>query len=245
METYTLQEEERIDAQREKLGAVGLTTKTEILAKALEQNEKQAPPDLIRSFPIPDISSISYHAIKRYCNRGTEAETGHCDRFAIEKIPIRFQLDDVKTQFVYLYALMDTSLIPVEQRLYLPLLMACLLESAVLRDGKLIPYEQVFLPLFLAIDDPNHLNDLSILRTVVSQLTGDTVKTHSAIGIDAASGKHFACGSFCNVAVLMLQLERDKYAEGIVWMRDLLRRTVFTAERVRVIAAKVDIMCQF
>ena len=41
------------------------------------------------------------------------------------------------------------------------------------------------------------------------------------------------------MAVLMLQLERDKYPDGIRWLSELLRHTVFTAERVSVIASKM------
>lgn len=215
MEAYTTQELERLETQRSSLGSEGLAMKAEELAGALEHNDRQAPVDLIMSVPIPDINSISYHSIQRYCNRG---EIVGCSRFSgdLERIPVRFQLDDVKTQFVYLYALMDTSLIPSDQRLYLPLLMNCLPESAIMRNGKLVSYE-----------------------TVVAQLSGDTVKTHSALGVDASDADHFFCGSYCNVAVLMLQLEREKYTEGICWLSDLLRQTVFTAERVKVIASKM------
>lgn len=141
MELYTTQELERLETQRETLGSEGLAVKGEELADALEHNDRQAPVDLIMSVPIPDINSISYHSIKRYCNRSEES--AGCDRFPgdLERIPVRFQLDDVKTQFVYLYALMDTSLVSDEQRLFLPLLMNCLPESAVMRNGQLIPYE--------------------------------------------------------------------------------------------------------
>jgi len=41
------------------------------------------------------------------------------------------------------------------------------------------------------------------------------------------------------MAVLMMQLERDKYAQGIGWLHDLLRNTTFTTERVCVIANKM------
>lgn len=41
------------------------------------------------------------------------------------------------------------------------------------------------------------------------------------------------------MAVLMLQMERDKYSEGIRWLSELLRHTVFAPERVRVIASKM------
>ena len=140
MEAYTTQELERLEKQRNSLGSEGLGQKAEQLAAALEHNDRQATVDLIMSVPIPDINSISYHPIQRHCNRG---ESSGCDRFPgqLEQIPVRFQLDDVKTQFVYLYALMDTSSVSNEQRLFLPLLMNCLFESPVMRDGHLVPYE--------------------------------------------------------------------------------------------------------
>ena len=140
MEAYTTQELERLEKQRSGLGSQGLTLKAEELSAALEHNDCEAPVDLIMSVPIPDINSISYHSIQRYCNR---EDTFGCSSFPgdLERIPVRFQLDDVKTQFVYLYALMDTSLVSSDQRLFLPLLMSCLPESAIMRDGQLIPYE--------------------------------------------------------------------------------------------------------
>ena len=76
-------------------------------------------------------------------------------------------------------------------------------------------------------------------RTVVAQLAGDTVRTHAALGVDANDAENFFCGSYCNIAVLMLQLEQDKYSDGIRWLSDLVRNTVFTPERVRVIASKM------
>lgn len=63
----------------------------------------------------------------------------------MDAIGLRFQLDHVSTNFVYLFALMDTNVINEEERLYLPLLMHCLLESAVERDGVVIPYDEVVL----------------------------------------------------------------------------------------------------
>ncbi len=41
------------------------------------------------------------------------------------------------------------------------------------------------------------------------------------------------------MAVLMLQLEQDKYSDGIRWLSDLVKHTNFTPERVRVIASKM------
>ena len=142
MEFYTTEELKRVEDQRKGLGPEGLKNKADLLVAALEHNDRQAPLELITSFPIPDINSISYHLVQRYCNRGENSVVTDCDRFpTLNQIPVRFQLDDVKTQFVYLFALMDTSLVSDEHRLFLPLLMSCLLESAVQRGDQLIPYE--------------------------------------------------------------------------------------------------------
>jgi len=142
MEFYTTEELKRVEDQRKGLGPEGLKNKADLLVAALEHNDRQAPLELITSVPIPDINSISYHLVQRYCNRGENSVVTDCDRFpSLNQIPVRFQLDDVKTQFVYLFALMDTSLVSDEHRLFLPLLMSCLLESAVKRGDQLIPYE--------------------------------------------------------------------------------------------------------
>ena len=37
-----------------------------------------------------------------------------------------------------------------------------------------------------------------------------------------------------------LKLERDKFTRGVEWIHDLVYRVVFTQERVRVIATKVE-----
>jgi len=215
MELYTVQEMQRIEDQRTRLGPAGLAEKAQVLASALEHNDVQAPTDLITSVPIPDINSISYHPIQRFCNRSVQGSQEASD-FTLKDLPVRFHLDHVKTQFVYLFALMDTSSISDEMRMYLPLLMSCLPESAVLRDGRLIPYEEV-----------------------VTQLAGDTLKIHCGLGMDASENDPFFCGSFCNMAVVRMQLEREKYSQGIRWLHDLLRSTQFSTERVCVVANKM------
>lgn len=46
---------------------------------------------------------------------------------------------------------------------------------------------------------------------------------------------------FCKVSdsIRVLQLEPEKYEEGIVWIRELLYQTKLTPERLRIIAAKI------
>lgn len=99
-------------------------------------------------------------------------------------------------------------------RPYLLLFMELLLESPVQRDGKLIPYEEV-----------------------VSALERDTICTGSGVGLDSKSS--FKCGPFSHVAMVTMQIEPKKYETVAHWLIDLLHSTVFTAERVRVVASKM------
>ncbi|VEN47404.1 unnamed protein product [Callosobruchus maculatus] len=114
-----------------------------------------------------------------------------------------------------MFALLDTSSVPSELRSYLPLMLESLLELPLERDGKIISHDEV-----------------------VAQLNDDTVNSSTSIGI----GSHgmFTCGSFSNSATLVLQVESSKYEKGLTWLRELLYKTVFTVERLKVIAMKMN-----
>ena len=54
---------------------------------------------MISSVPIPDVSRITFHPIMPSSNEN-KALANKNERFPLAAIPIRFQLDDVATQFV-------------------------------------------------------------------------------------------------------------------------------------------------
>lgn len=112
-----------------------------------------------------------------------------------------------------MFVLIDTHKLSSEQRLYLPLLLEALFESPVQRGDRLIPYEEV-----------------------ITELNVDTVTADHSIGL---SGHRFHCGSYSQTAIIMLCVESAKYERGIMWLRELLHQTVFTAERLRIIATKI------
>lgn len=114
-----------------------------------------------------------------------------------------------------MFALMDTSNVPEDLRLYLPLLLEALFESPLKRNDKIIPYEEV-----------------------VTELNNDTVTSGGQIGLDPRC-KRFSCGSFAHSVSTMLQVESSKYERGITWMKELLYNTVFTIERLKVLIAKM------
>ncbi|XP_066250958.1 uncharacterized protein C05D11.1-like [Euwallacea similis] len=203
------EERERIEKQRENLGEVGLKNRKLALEKALEFNDRQPPAEMLTSVPIPSIESIKFHNISRFRSDNIDK------RLDLSKTSIFTYFDDLKTSFVYLYAIMDTSNIPSNLRIYLPLLLESLLELPIERKGVIVPYEQV-----------------------VAQLNDDTVCSNTSLGLGA--GGLFTCGSYSQSVTLSLQLETSKYQKGLNWIEDLLYHTQFTAERLKVIALKMS-----
>lgn len=205
------EEKERIQAQIDKLGTTGLKEKEESLEKALEFNEREPPSDMLTSVPIPSLSSINFHNIVRY---STDSDTKQ--PIDLSGTPVFTYFDHLKTSFVYIFALLDTSGVPSELRNYLPLLLESLLELPVERNGKIIPYEDV-----------------------VAQLNDDTVSSCTSIGLGGGRSL-FKCGNYSQTCIVNLQVEVSKYEIGLQWMRELLYRTIFTAERLKVVAMKMN-----
>lgn len=113
-------------------------------------------------------------------------------------------------------ALMDTSNISSELRIYLPLLLETLLESPVERDGQLISHEEV-----------------------IAEIQNDTVAVGTQIGLCGMSPGRFKCGVYAHTVAVLLQVEPAKFQRGIVWMRELLYQTKLTSDRVKIIATKM------
>ena len=53
-------------------------------------------------------------------------------------------------------------------------------------------------------------------------------------------GGRLSSGAFSHNVNVDLKLERDKFSRGVEWIHDLVYRVVFTQDRVRVIATKVE-----
>lgn len=105
---------------------------------------------------------------------------------------------------------------PINLRLYLPLLLETLLESPIERDGVLIPHEEV-----------------------ITQLQDDAVTFSQQIGVSGMQGHRFKCGIYSNTVSVNLQVEPSKGERGITWLRELLYQTKFTASRLKIIANKI------
>ena len=209
-EEMKVQEEARVKEQKEKLGEEGLKKKQEELDAAMEMNEREAPDEVLTSVPIPSSDSITFHKIAST----TTASDHQLDNFNLKQMPVYFQLDEISTNFVYLFTVLDTESVPQQLKPYLPLLLELLLESPVVEGGVETPYEQV-----------------------VAQLSEDCLSSSASLGV---SGGRFLPGAFGQAAVLFLQAEPGRYEAAVGWISKLLYRTRLTVDRARVLATKME-----
>nr|XP_018913326.1 PREDICTED: uncharacterized protein C05D11.1-like [Bemisia tabaci] len=205
------EEKERISKQRTQIGDEGLKQKERELEAAMAQNEIPPPNDMLVKVPIPSTDSIKYHSIHSY---SADPDSPQHPLFNASKAPIYMNVDDLRTNFVYMAILMDSSSLPQELRSYLLILTECLLESPINRDGNMISYEDV-----------------------VTQLESDTVQTEINVGLERMP--RFTCGPYSETLRLFVQLEPEKFEKGVNWIREILYQTVFTAERIKIIATKI------
>lgn len=205
-------EEKRVEKQREDLGEDGLKQKEEELNRAKEENEREAPESILTSVPVPDVAKIKFHSLNTSCNHERSA-ANKIEKFPLAEIPFQFQLDDIRTNFVQINALLDSSELSTEERYYLPLFCEVLFESPILRDGELIDHEEV-----------------------IKQLQADTVSFSGSVGV---GGSKFTCGTYPDIVQIRLKVEEEKYNKGVDWLKDLLYHTQFTVERLKIIAQKM------
>ena len=209
-EEMKVDEEERVRRQKETLGKEGLQKKQKELDAAMEANEVEAPDSVLTSVPIPSSSSILFHKVTSFSSTSEE----QIENFNLKQMPVFFQFDQVSSNFVYLFLVMNTDPVPKHLKPYLPLLLEMLLESPLSIDGVETPYEEV-----------------------VAQLSADCLDSRASLGV---GGSRFLPGAFAQSAVLSIQTEPSKYTEAVSWLHKLVFRTLITADRARVLATKME-----
>lgn len=111
-------------------------------------------------------------------------------------------------------AMLNTEHLSSDLRSLLLLFLELITESPIRHGDVIIPYEEV-----------------------VTALEKDTISFGTRIGLE--QNTQFSCGPFSSNATIMLQVEPQKYEQGVKWIYDLLHHTEFTVERIRVCASKI------
>lgn len=201
MKTTTEAEKARVEKQKEELKD-DLAMIAEKLKRSNDENNRPAPASMLASVRVPSIDNIKFFPIERNV---VPKEAG---------LPFRLHHDSIKTNFITIHTLFNTSTsITKQQRLYLPLLAELIFESPILRDGKLVPYEQV-----------------------VAQLFSETVVYHAGIGV---SGTPQQCGSASMMFQLVMQVEIERYENAVRRLNEAMYSTVFTPERIKTVATRI------
>lgn len=202
MQTMSNQERTRLQEQK-----INLKDKLKKLSLELEEakanNEKPAPESILKSFSTPSTENIIFHPI----------ESSILD--SSKNVPFKLQYDSIKTNFITVHALFDTSTaLTKQERLFLPLFAQLLLESSIKRNDKIIPYE-----------------------TIVKELFADTVLHSTSIGL--SSSCPYGTGSMSMLFDFAMQVERCKYERCVHWYKEVLFDTVFTSERIKTTATRM------
>lgn len=203
-------EADRIETQRKLLGPKGLQQKETELHNAIKLNELPAPKEMLTMVPIPTTEKIHFHPMRKI----TPAKSDQIPGFNLNEMLVYAEAYRVNTNFVYMTLTIDTADLLPHHRSYLLLFLELLMESPILRDGILIPYEDV-----------------------VSALESDTISTDRRLGLEPAN--RFGAGPFSNSALITVQVDPRRYATGVFWIKEILFDTVFIPDRIRVCAAKM------
>lgn len=171
------------------------------LKAAVEQNERPPPKEMLQCVPVPSLESICFHPIERVVVE--------------ESLNYRLQYDSIKTNFVTIQMLFNTSDgLDKEDRLFLPLLSESILELPI-QDGQIeLKYEDF-----------------------VAKLFAETISYGTSIGL--SSGSAFSAGSFSMLFNISMQVEPSKYKTAVDLYRQILFHTKFTPERIKTIATRM------
>ncbi|OAA69384.1 Metalloenzyme, LuxS/M16 peptidase-like, metal-binding protein [Akanthomyces lecanii RCEF 1005] len=147
-------EEERVAKRKEELGKDGLEKLAKKLKSAQEKNDQPIPSEVLDQFGVPGTDSIHFiqsdtarSGKAKAIGAGTGATQGVIDAAPAGKLPLFIQFEDVPTNFVHITIHVGTSQVPVELKPLMPIFSDNFFNTHIMRDGKLVNFEQVVMEL--------------------------------------------------------------------------------------------------
>jgi len=210
-------EKARLAKQRESLGPSGIAKAKEELEAAKLEHEKPIPTDILKSFPVPDVKSISWIPVQSVQQRGKGRNqldsTGaselasHIDKDG-SPLPFFIEYDHVKSDFVGIHATFSLANLPDRLRPYISTYLSAFFSLPVVRkSGERLSHEQV-----------------------INKLDDETVSYEASLGIS---------DQIPETLHIFLQVEASAYESAISWLRDLMYGAEFDKERLLVTVAKL------
>lgn len=226
-ESMAADEKARVAAQRAQLGEAGLADKAKTLEAALAANGVDPPQATLQAVPVPSVAGISFHPVATARSAVADAPplavepfaaaTGSpaADVAALQDLPLFVQADHIGSQFTTVTLLFDAAALGADNLSLVLVLCEQLFEAPVLRpDGTRLNHEQV-----------------------VAGVADDLLDHHAALGFQGSS---FVPVTFPELLVVKAKMENAKFARGVEWLADVVLRSVFEPERIRIAAAKIQ-----
>ncbi|XP_047509808.1 uncharacterized protein C05D11.1-like [Pieris napi] len=203
------EEKKRLEEQRATLGESGLAQKAKALQQAMEFNERPPPAGTLASVPVPSCENLKCHNLSTWAT-----DSGPCPHFDLKEVPLYTRVHSLKTNFVYINLILDTSQIDEVTRKWLPLHLDALAECPVRRGDKLIPHEEVI--------------------STTEQLT---VSFSNDIGFGKSG--NFSVGQYGQFVHIEVRCEPSDYVEVVNHLYEVLYAAELTKERLLVFAQRL------
>ncbi|PPQ88654.1 hypothetical protein CVT25_010230 [Psilocybe cyanescens] len=212
-------EKERIATQVQKLGPEGLKRAEAELEEAKAEHNKAIPPEILTSFPVPDVKSISWIPVQSVQEPGQgrkvvfpSAENDSLSKHIKsdgEELPFFVEYDHVESDFVSVHALVTLSGLP----------------------NRLRPYMYAYLSSFFSLPVQRQSGIRLSHEEVINQLDNETVSYEVELGIS---------NSFSDMVRVTIKVETALYEKAVAWMKDLIYGAEFDKDRLQVVLAKIQ-----
>jgi hypothetical protein len=149
---------------------------------------------------------------------GEAITTNQGDGDVVQKLSSKLcawvQFSHVSTRFVTLQCFLDTRHVAAPLKRYIELYLETVFQTHIAENGVVNDY-----------------------RDVIARLNAEAIDFSSDCGVQG--GGNFACGAFSEYVTLSLKFPLGSYHRALAWLSDILYRTVFDVERLKVAAAKL------
>ncbi|GLB36235.1 putative insulinase (Peptidase family M16) [Lyophyllum shimeji] len=209
----------RIAKQQKELGPEGLKRAEAELEAAKAEHDRPIPTEVLTSFPVPDVKSISWIPVQSVQEVGAgrsapnvaQASPELAERITTDGQPLPFfvEYDHVESDFVSVHAVMSLAKLPNHLR----------------------PYISPYLGAFFALPVKRQSGERLTHEEVVNKLDDETVSYDVALGISHA---------FAETICVSIKVETARYETAIAWLKDLIYGAEFDKDRLQVAIAKTQ-----
>ncbi|KAI9323607.1 Metalloenzyme, LuxS/M16 peptidase-like protein [Dichotomocladium elegans] len=208
-EQLSEEEKKRIEKQRADLGEEKLKQLQHDLEKAMATNDAKLPDEIIESFTIPPVSSINFINVLTARNNDDGEIKNEVQKWINKDNAIHVPLF---IQFDHVHS----QFVKISAHI-----------SAASVPASLLPYTRLLLKTIFSLPVKGDDGEIIPYEDVVKLLSKDTVEYDAGLGT--------TCG-FRELLVFTIKTEASKYQKGIQWLKNILWRTQFTAERLKIVA---------